>query len=332
MKDESLPLISIIVPVYNVKAYLERCLDSICGQTYQNLEIIIVDDGSTDGSGEFCDEYARLDNRVKVIHQANGGQSVARNKGLSVAKGEFLGFVDADDWIDEDMYEFLYQLILKNHADIAVCSHYIEKQGKTRARYSSGVKTVFSRDEAIRALVVDKRVRNYVWDKLFKRQLFNGIQFPIGRLFEDIAVTYQAFYCSDKIVIEDRPKYHYVVHNASTMQQGKYSPQREHNLFQSVYEQVNFVLDKGIWDQANLFIIKRGIRFIDHLLMLESSCSVNHIMDDVLAKMHEFDDVKRSQLGVSLSLKRYLIYQHRSSYRIGYRFIRSVFKSKRHKF
>ena len=331
MNNESSPLISIIVPVYNVKAYLERCFDSIRGQTYRNLEIIVVDDGSTDGSEDICDEYARLDNRIKVIHQNNAGQSAARNKALSVAQGEFLGFVDADDWIDGDMYEFLYNLVLENHVDISICSHYVEKQGKTRVRYSSGVKTVFSRDEAIRALVVDKRVRNYVWDKLFRRQLFNNIRFPIGRLFEDLAVTYQVFYNSDRIVMEDKPKYHYVVHNESSMQ-GRYNPQREYNLFQSVYEQVHFVLDKGIWTQANTFIVKRGIRFIDHLLMLESSYSIDQIMNEVIVKMHECDDVKYSQLGLSLSFKRYLIYRHRGFYRIGYRFIRSVFKSERHKF
>ena len=176
---ETLPLISIIVPVYNVKNYLEKCLQSICGQTYKNLEIILIDDGSSDGSGELCDLFAQRDGRIKVIHQANAGQSAARNRGLAVAQGEFLGFVDSDDWIEPDMYEFLYHLLKENGADISICSHYIETAVKTRVKHSSEQFSSFSREEAIRTLVEDKRIRNYMWDKLYKRQLFAGIYFPV---------------------------------------------------------------------------------------------------------------------------------------------------------
>lgn len=331
IKDESLPLISIIVPVYNARPYLEKCLDSICRQTYKNLEIIVVDDGSTDGSGEICDSYAQSDFRVKVIHQLNAGQSVARNKALSIAQGEFLGFVDSDDWIDEDMYDFLHQLILESKADIAICSHYIEKQGKTKVRYASGEKTVFSHDEAIRALVVDRRVRNYLWDKLFKRQLFKDILFPTNRVFEDVAISYRVFYQAKSVAMKQVPKYHYLMRDGSTMH-GKYDPLKEYDLFLSVYEQVNFVLDKGIWNEASVYVVKRGIRLIDHILMLEPSCFIDKRVKDILIKMHEFDSVDCFRLGISLSLKRYLIYYHRNFYRMAYRFVRSVFKSKRHQF
>lgn len=181
---EALPLISIIVPVYNVKDYLEKCLQSICVQTYKNLEIILIDDGSSDGSGELCDLFAQRDGRIKVIHQTNAGQSAARNRGLAVAQGEFLGFVDSDDWIEPDMYEFLYHLLKENGADISICSHYRDKGKKSVAKYSSGEQFVFTRDEGIRALVVDRRIRNYVWDKLYKRRLFSGITFPLNRILK----------------------------------------------------------------------------------------------------------------------------------------------------
>lgn len=181
---EALPLISIIVPVYNVKDYLEKCLQSICVQTYKNLEIILIDDGSSDGSGELCDLFAQRDGRIKVIHQTNAGQSAARNRGLAVAQGEFLGFVDSDDWIEPDMYEFLYHLLKANGADISICSHYIETAVKTRVKHSSGQFSSFSREEAIRTLVEDKRIRNYMWDKLYKRQLFAGIYFPVNRVLK----------------------------------------------------------------------------------------------------------------------------------------------------
>ena len=108
-------LISVIIPVYNVELYLRRCIDSVIKQTYKNLEIILVDDGSTDKSGEICDEYASLDNRISVIHKENGGLSSARNAGLKNAHGEYFGFVDSDDAIVEDMYEYLYDILLKNY-------------------------------------------------------------------------------------------------------------------------------------------------------------------------------------------------------------------------
>lgn len=236
---EALPLISIIVPVYNVKDYLEKCLQSICVQTYKNLEIILIDDGSSDGSGELCDLFAQRDGRIKVIHQTNAGQSAARNRGLAVAQGEFLGFVDSDDWIEPDMYEFLYHLLKENGADISICSHYRDKGKKSVAKYSSGEQFVFTRDEGIRALVVDRRIRNYVWDKLYKRRLFSGITFPLNRIFEDIAISYRIFYKAEKIVVREFPKYHYVIRDGSAMQ-SKYDPLKEHNLFLSVYEQSIF--------------------------------------------------------------------------------------------
>lgn len=328
---EKLPLISIIVPVYNVKDYLKKCLDSICGQTYKNLEIIVVDDGSTDGSGEICDSYAQSDTRIKVFHQPNAGQSVARNKGLSVAQGEYLGFVDSDDWIEQDMYESLYRLLEENEADIAISSHWIEKSGRAIVKYQSNSLTVFSRDEAIRALVEDKRVRNYVWDKLYKRLLFEDILFPPNRIFEDIAISYKIFYRTKKVVMQETPKYHYVVRSGSAMQ-SKYDPLKEHNLFLSVYEQANFVLEKSIWDEAAVYVLRRGIRLIDHTLMLNSSSSIDEVINDVLAKMHEFDYVGYSRLGIALSLKLHFIYYHLTTYRKIYRFIRSFFKSKRYRY
>lgn len=329
---ETLPLISVIVPVYNVKHYIGKCLQSICGQTYKNLEIIVVDDGSTDGSGEICDSFARLDLRVKVIHQSNGGQSAARNSGLLLATGKYLGFVDGDDWIDADMYESLFRLMVEADADISVFSHYKEKQGKTIVNNSSGKVSVYTRDEALRALVEDKRIRNYVWDKLFKRNLFKDISFPLNRVFEDIAISYRVFYRAKKVVVQDTPKYHYVVRDGSAMQSA-YNPLKEHNLFQGVYEQVHFVMEKGIWGKtAAVYVLRRGIRLIDHVSMLEPSPVTKEVVADVLDKMHEFDDVKTARLGFSLAVKRWLIYHDRATYRVIYRCVRSLFKSKRHRF
>lgn len=328
----SLPLISVIVPVYNVRDYLEKCLLSICVQTYSNLEIILIDDGSSDGSGELCDLYAQRDKRIKVIHQVNAGQSAARNRGLDIAQGEFLGFVDSDDWIESDMYDFLYRLLEENAADVSICSHYIETEAKTRVRYSTGRLTCFSCEEAMRALVKDKRVRNYMWDKLYRRQLFDGIYFPENRVFEDIAVSYHVFYKAHRVVMQDCPKYHYLKREGSTTQSKLYYQEKEYMLFFTVYEQVKFVQEKNIWDKAAYCVHERGIHLIDHAMMLPYSSLVNTVINDVLAKMQEFDMVSWPQLGFVCMLKRYMIYYHLNVYRVVYRFVRMFFKSRRYKF
>lgn len=324
-------MISIIVPVYNVKEYLERCLQSVCGQTYRNLEIILIDDGSTDGSGELCDWFAQEDERVRVIHQENAGQSVARNRGLDIARGEYFGFVDGDDWIEPDMYEFLYRLMTDNDADISICSHYRDKGSRSVAKYASGKFFSLTRDEALQALVVDKHVRNYMWDKLFRRSLFTDVSFPVKRVFEDVAICYQLFYRAEKVVLQELPKYHYMIREGSTTK-NRYNPRKDYDLFLSVYEQVKFVKEKGIWDKAGMYVIRSGIRLLEYAIMLGIPISTNEMASDIIAKMHKFDDIHWRQLGFWFALKRYLIYHHRGFYQRGYSLISLISKSKRRKY
>lgn len=177
--DES-PLISIIIPVYNVAPFLSQCIQSVLDQTYTHLEVIIVDDGSTDESPAICDKFAKLDTRIKVIHKKNGGQSDARNAGLDIASGDLIGFVDSDDWIENDMYETLYNLLSKYQADISACAHYIEYGTKIKAAFESKEIITFNHKDAMMALIKDKIIRNYVWEKLYKRELFNNLRFPMG--------------------------------------------------------------------------------------------------------------------------------------------------------
>lgn len=331
MHLDKLPLISVIVPVYNVVDYVERCLTSLCAQTYPNLQIIVVDDGSTDGSAERCDCFARKDARIRVIHQSNGGQSAARNRGLAEAEGELLGFVDGDDWVEPDMYESLYVWMQSAEADIAICAHYRNNGTKQSAKYSSGVSKLYTHDEAMQALLEDKKVRNYLWDKLYKRALFEGIEFPLGRIFEDMAVMYKVFDKAIRVVMYDSPKYHYLIREGSAMQ-SRYNPQKEHWLFSTVYQQVTFVQQSGRMDNASVYVLRRGIRLIDHLSMVEGTLMLKEIISDVLQKMHEHDAVDIRQLGLSMALKRYFIYHHFVAYQVVYRWIRSLFHSKRHKF
>lgn len=330
-KNKTLPLISIIVPVYNVKDYLEKCLKSICGQTYQNLEIIVVDDGSTDGSGELCDVFAQSDSRIKVVHQSNGGLGAARNKGLDIAIGEYIGFVDSDDWIDSDMYQFLYELMDTSKADISICSHYVEKSNKTKIKYSSDKVLSMDPIEAIRLLAKDKIVRNYAWDKLFKRDLFKDLRFPENCWFEDLAVMYKVFYKAQKIVMQGRPKYHYLVRENSIMG-SKYNPKKEYHLFLGICKQNDFIQEKKLWGQTPVFVIQRGVHFIDHMMLLPFSETTEELIEKVLSKLHQYDRISWRQLGIALAIKRFFIYYHLSYYRFMYRFFRLLFKSKRHRF
>lgn len=208
-------LISVIVPIYKVEKYLKRCVDSIINQTYKNLEILLVDDGSPDNSGKICDEYEKIDKRIKVIHKANGGLSDARNSALKIAKGDYIGFVDSDDYIKEDMFETLYKLSEENNADISIVSYYEMIEDRIISVRKSKEIQVMDKIEAIKELLLDTKIQSYAWNKLFKKELFQGTEFPTGKNFEDIATTLILFEKCNKVVLLEEPKYYYIRRNDS---------------------------------------------------------------------------------------------------------------------
>lgn len=200
-------LISIIVPVYNVEEYINICLDSICAQTYENLEIILVDDGSTDKSGAICDEYSHKDKRIKVIHKENMGVSDSRNKGLSTATGDYIGFVDSDDWIAPNMYRLLYEGIKVNQADISICGH--TEVYNDKLMHHPNTPALYNNVKALEELVKGHSFRDYLWNKLFCKKLFDTIEFPVGRTMEDKAIMYRLFDRSRTIVYLSEVLYYY---------------------------------------------------------------------------------------------------------------------------
>ena len=206
-------MISIIVPVYNVEPYLRKCLDSVVNQTYRDLEILVIDDGSTDGSGAICDEYAEEDERVKVFHTENRGLSCARNMGLNNANGEWIGFVDSDDWIEPDMYEVLIDRALETGADVAECGVFKEYPNRTEEYKRNNTK--MTGIDAIHALIITQELSDGVWSKLWSRDCYEGIRFPEGRIYEDIAVTYRLFEVAEYVCAVDRIEYHYCVRDGS---------------------------------------------------------------------------------------------------------------------
>ena len=206
-------LISVIVPVYNMEQYLERCMNSIWQQTYTNLEIILVDDGSTDRSPQMCDEYAAKDQRIKVIHKQNGGLSDARNAGLAIAGGAYIGYVDSDDWIEPTMYEKMYQACVEHHAQVAVC-RYAQVYKDHVVQGGTDKVTAFEKEDLLRAYIGDCDdyiIYNSVWSKLYAREIVDGVQFPKGKNSEDIMYTTKAFCKADRGVYVDRCLYNYVL-------------------------------------------------------------------------------------------------------------------------
>lgn len=202
-------MISIIVPVYKVEKYLSRCVESILSQTYADLEVILVDDGSPDRSGEICDGFAKMDSRIRVIHKANGGIGDARNAGLVVAQGEFIGFVDSDDYIDSDMYEYLHRCITAERADVAVCGMYHCYAGKEIRRSSSICYEVTDRVGAIRSVMQSRATSASVVNKLFRREMFDGLKFRTGVTAEDAFLIVDLLSRAERVVISGEQKYYY---------------------------------------------------------------------------------------------------------------------------
>ena len=210
------PIISIIIPVYKVEPYIHKCIDSVCSQTYQNLDIILVDDGSPDACGSICDEYAAQDRRIRVIHKENGGLSSARNAGMVSAKGDFIGFVDSDDWIEPDMFEMLYRNMAAENAAISACGYYQHENEKVSVCGDSA-DAVLTSHEAIKSVYCRDGFNFVVWNKLFRKELFCNLCFPEGRIHEDNFVMFQLLEAAQKIVIDMKPKYHYLCRPGSIM-------------------------------------------------------------------------------------------------------------------
>lgn len=208
-------LISVVIPVYNVETYLDACVRSVMKQTYSNIEIILVDDGATDNSGEMCDFYAKEDSRVKVIHKDNGGLSDARNCGIEVTKGEFITFVDSDDIVSCKYIETLYSLIKNNNADISICNcvHCFED---TDIQFSmSTYLEVLDSDSAINNLLYQKKFLVSAWSKMYRRRFFEDVIFPVGMLYEDSAIMYKIFEKAKTIVYSNAKIYAYFHRNGS---------------------------------------------------------------------------------------------------------------------
>lgn len=207
--------ISVIIPVFNVEAYLEECVNSVLGQTEKSLEIILVDDGSEDASGSLCDELAKKDERIQVIHKENGGLASARNAGIIKAEGEYISFLDSDDYLEKDTYQECLLAMQEHKAQIACFDRFrvVEEEGGWRVfdfEYLTKEQVVMDRQEGLKELILNKMFNYSACDKVFERRLFEGLKFPEDRLpSEDVPCIYEVFKRAEKIVHIGKQKYYY---------------------------------------------------------------------------------------------------------------------------
>ena len=207
--------ISVIVPVYKVEIYLDKCVKSLVEQTYSNLEIILVDDGSPDRCPQICDRWKEKDNRIIVIHKKNGGLSDARNAGLEIASGDYIAFVDSDDWIDISMYEVMLRCIENEKADICACGI---KACYKKSKINVPIKEIVGKSEDILTLIYEDTLYPVAaWNKLYKKECWNNFRFPVGKICEDAFTTYKLVDKADKIVQINTPLYNYRIRENSIM-------------------------------------------------------------------------------------------------------------------
>lgn len=259
-------MLSIIVAIYNVEKYVEKAIQSIMAQTYQDTEILLVDDGSTDGSGRICDEYAQKDNRITVIHKKNGGLSDARNAGLEKAKGDYVAFVDGDDYLHPKMYEVLMRSIGLYKADMAICEFQTVEEAETPEESLEETEEkihTFSGREMY--AMFDRLEMTVAWNKVYKKSLFAQIHYPVGRLHEDESVIHHLAGASKTIVFIERKMYYYVVRNGSIM--SRMNLQRIEDMKAAMEDRILFFKAQ----EEPLLAQKTAYRLVNSLIMFDQT-------------------------------------------------------------
>lgn len=240
-------LISVIVTAYNIEQYLPRCLDSLIRQTYSSLEIIVVDDGSSDKTPEICDSYAKNHENIKVIHKENGGPSAARNVGLKVAGGSYIGYVDGDDWVEPSMYQDMLKACLEKKAEIAICSYRQVGEGAEEI-YPTGNVIPLTGEEALELYISGHEqyhIYHSVWSKLFRREVIEDITFREGRKSEDIMYSTMALVKAKECVFLDIPYYNYMVDREDSIMNSDLDKRRFQDEIPFWKEQMEYLKSKG---------------------------------------------------------------------------------------
>lgn len=297
------PLVSIVVPVYNVEDYVDFSVRSLVEQTYENIEILLVDDGSTDSSGARCKAWAERDARVHYIYKENGGAASARNAALDVCRGELIAFVDSDDWIDADYLEILYKALITEKADISICGWKNETACQNVPSDSVRDTVCYDKTEALNKLFYQEGYDTNMWAKLYRANLFEQIRFPVGNIYEDIAIIYKVFEKVSKVVYTDYNGYHYLLRDTGTTLK-KFS-KKKMDLIDVADEMEAYILDcypevsaamKSKYVRANFHIylqIPRVVEYEQERNRIE--CNINKYRKSVLKD-------KRTRKGTKVAL------------------------------
>lgn len=277
------PLVSVVIPIYNVENYLERCVESIINQTYTNLEIILVNDGSPDNCPNICDNYAKIDNRVRVIHKINGGLSDARNAGLAIAKGDYISFIDSDDWVELSMFEEMVRILLKDGSDIISCGvKWVEEDGTLLRDISNDKSELINNYEAVKEIIVDGKLKQHVWNKIYKAELIRDIPFEKGKYHEDVYWSYQVFGVANKVSLITKSYYNYVQRANSIMGEG-YSVKRLDAL-DAMRNRCDYI-KQNYPDLYNLALNTYLGSCMYHLQLAMSVNSEKQIIDDIVSRI-----------------------------------------------
>lgn len=275
MKDNS--LVSIIIPVYQAVQYLDDCLITVTQQTYNNLEIILVDDGSTDGSSLLCNVWSKKDKRIKVIHKKNGGRSEARNVGLSEAKGSYILFIDSDDWVANTMIEKLVNSLERANADMAVCQFTnVFPNGKRKENTISGKGTqILNRREFFSLLLKDDMITNHLWRMLFKRKIISKVSFPKGKDFEDIYTMPELVSDCRKIICIDDVEYFYRHNKNSAVHSISINKYRDHYMaiIHSYCRIIEF--EPSLKSEADTMLIQKSVGILKEIYDNEKKIAVD---------------------------------------------------------
>lgn len=297
-------LISIIVPIYNTERYIDRCLESLVNQTYKKIEIILVDDGSTDKSLRKCDEWKNKDKRIKVIYKKHTKTSDTRNKGIENATGKYLFFVDSDDYIDLDIIEELYKEMIETDSDISACGFVLETYTENIPKFSE-TNYVADSEEAIRRLFMHDDISLAICDKLYKREIFEDIRFPVGKTHEDIGTLYKLLDKAEKICHINRAGYHYIQRNGSTVH-SEYTKDKL-VVIEFIEEAMKFTKDKfpKLVEESEVF-------YIEFLLNNIIFCRKNKFKAEIKELKKKLKKIlprilKNSKMKISMKMKSLLI-------------------------
>lgn len=309
-------LISIIIPVYNVEKYLNQCIESVVNQTYSNLEIILIDDGSPDNCPMICDEWGKRDNRITVIHKKNGGLSSARNAGLAIAHGDFIGFVDSDDFVESDMYERLLNAIKINNADIACCGRNLVNENgvKTGVIYTSDNIRIYTESDVIKNLFYGINYDEAIWDKIYHKEFFDNIKFPEGEINEDIVLMVKKFINIAKLVHIGEAKYNYRF-NLQGITKSSYSSKKRDTLNHINYIK-KYVSENHKELLADYFFLQARYSKNQLISILISKKAKKEFREDYIAYRHLLNEAIKYVIASKIICKKEKIYMLLLKYRL----------------